>query len=392
MIYTYDSSMTGSPVLSGTAGALRAVLKACLVDGFGAGAAASLTVASGVATLMFSAAHPYRVGTIVQVAGATPSGLSGNKRVLAIAPDRVTFAAPGIADGAASGTITHKVAPAGWQELFAGQLSNVIALQPKAPEATGCVLRMDDTGTVAARVVAYESMSDISTGVGPFPTSTQVAGGMYWPKSDSAQTSPRAWRVVADECTAHVWLAPSVNTHGLLASFGDIQSFRSGDAWGCMITGGAWDAHSSGSDQFGCLCYGSGASGNAVSDAYVARAHTGLGASQLVRKVSAYNFREAYAGTLTYNSNGWPYPNGPDNSLRLAALEVAQGFGGVRGRVAGVYHSPQVLGDAFGSGDRIDGQGDFAGRTFMALRAGPPGADRSRAGTVFVDVTGPWRT
>ena len=50
MVYTFDSTMTGAPVLSGTAGALRAVLKACMVDGFGAGAVATLTVAAGIAT------------------------------------------------------------------------------------------------------------------------------------------------------------------------------------------------------------------------------------------------------------------------------------------------------------------------------------------------------
>ena len=71
MVYTFDSSMTGAPVLSGTAGALRAVLKACMVDGFGAGAVATLTVAAGTATASFAGAHPYSVGTIAQVAGAT---------------------------------------------------------------------------------------------------------------------------------------------------------------------------------------------------------------------------------------------------------------------------------------------------------------------------------
>ena len=73
MIYTFDSAMAGAPVLSGSAGALRALLKACLVDGFGAGAVATLTVASGIATATFAGAHPYRVVTIAQFGGATPA-------------------------------------------------------------------------------------------------------------------------------------------------------------------------------------------------------------------------------------------------------------------------------------------------------------------------------
>ena len=67
MIFTFDSSQVGAPVLSGSAGALRAVIKACLVDGFGAGPVASITVAAGVATVAFSGSHPYRVGSVIQI-------------------------------------------------------------------------------------------------------------------------------------------------------------------------------------------------------------------------------------------------------------------------------------------------------------------------------------
>ncbi|AVS75638.1 hypothetical protein [Paracidovorax cattleyae] len=389
MIYNYDSSMAGAPVLSGTAGTLRSVIKACLVDGFGAGAVSSLAVSGGVATATFGAAHPYKIGTVVQIAGATPSGLNGQQRVLSVASGSITFAAAGVADGAASGTITHKVAAAGWLELFAGQLSNVIALTPSVAEATGCVLRVDDTGTVSARVVGYESMSDINTGVGPFPTPAQIGGGMYWPKSDAGDSSARAWRVIADARAFHLWVAPRYGTHGFLASYGDLQSYRSGDAWCSLLVGGDGNVHASGSEQPGCLGYGSAA--NPGANAFLARSDTGLGGAQLARKVAPYNLGGGYSATSGYSGNGWPYPNGADNSLRLSVVEVAQGMGGLRGRIAGLYHSAQVMGDAFGSGDRVDGQGEFAGRTFVALRAGPPGAQLSSAGTVFVDATGPWR-
>ena len=155
MIFTFDSSQVGAPVLSGSAGALRAVIKACLVDGFGAGPVATLTVSGGIATATYAGAHPFKVGYVAQFAGATPAGLNGNKVILSVTGTSVTFAAPGVPDGAATGTITSKAAPAGWQELFAGALANVIALKPSVAEATGCVLRVDDTGTINARVRAY---------------------------------------------------------------------------------------------------------------------------------------------------------------------------------------------------------------------------------------------
>ncbi len=137
------------------------------------------------------------------------------------------------------------------------------------------------------------------------------------------------------------------------------------------------------------MAYGSAA--NASANTFLARAHTGLGGSQLVRKVAPYNLGGGYSGTQQYNSNAWPYPNGADNSLRLSAVEIAQAFGGLRGRVAGLYHTPQMMGEAFGTGDRIDGQGEFAGRIFVALRAGPTGGGLDGAGTAFIDTTGPWR-
>lgn len=388
-VKVFDSGQAGAPVLSGTAGALRAVLKACLVDGFGAGAAASVTVAAGVATAIYSSGHSFRVGSVALFAGATGTGINGERRVLTTAADRVTFAAPDAAAGTAAGSITSRMAPAGWQELFAGQLANVIALAPTVAEATGCVLRVDDTGTVSARVVGYEAMSDISTGVGAFPMPAQANDGIYWPKSMSANSTAVAWRLFADERAFHLWVGPRYPTLGFIGSFGDLQSLRSGDAWACLISAGDSNVHYSGNNQHGCMAYGSAA--NASANTFLARAHTGLGGSQLVRKVAPYNLGGGYSGTQAYNANAWPYPNGADNSLRLSAVEIAQAFGGLRGRVAGLYHTPQMTGEAFGTGDRIDGQGEFAGRTFIALRAGPTGGGLDGAGTAFVDVTGPWR-
>ena len=199
MIFTFDSSQPGAPSLPGVAGALRTLLKACLVDGFGAGAVATLTVSAGVATATYAGAHPFKVGYVAQYAGATPAGLNGNKVILSATGTSVTFAAPGVPDGAATGTITSKAAPAGWVELFPGALANVLAVKPSAAEASGSVLRLDDTGTTTARVVGYEFLSAISTGDGAFPTEAQVPGGLYWPKSNVASTASRPWWVFADE-------------------------------------------------------------------------------------------------------------------------------------------------------------------------------------------------
>lgn len=60
---------SGSPTLNGTAGSLIGVLDAALVSGFGL-QTATITVASGVATLTTPLAHPFEVAQIVLVAEA----------------------------------------------------------------------------------------------------------------------------------------------------------------------------------------------------------------------------------------------------------------------------------------------------------------------------------
>ena len=392
MIFTFDSSQVGAPVLSGSAGALRAVIKACLVDGFGAGPVASITVAAGVATVAFSGSHPYRVGSVIQIAGATPSALNGNKRTSTVVGSSITFPAPGVPDGAATGTITAKMAPAGWVELFPGALANVLAVKPSAAEASGSVLRLDDTGTTTARVVGYEFLSAISTGDGAFPTEAQFPGGLYWPKSNVASTAARPWWVFADERSFLSWTAPYTDypPHGTLFGFGDIVSAKSGDAYCGALFGGDSSVSSTGSQIVGCI--GLASHYGEPAHAYIARLHSGLGGSQLVKKQAAYCSSQSYSGTSNYGSAfSIPYPNGADNSLRLSTVDLFLGTSGIRGVVAGVYHTPQAVGDAFSTGAIVDGQGDYAGRSFIALRVGPTASPLSAAGTVFVDTTGPWR-
>lgn len=385
MIYTFESSMTGAPVLSGTAGALRAVPKSCLVDGFGAGAVATLTVAAGIATAAFAGAHPYRVGTIAQFGGATPAGLNGQKRILSTTASAITFDATGISDGAATGTITHKVAAAGWQELFAGSVTNVLCLKPAVVEATGCVLRIDDTGTTNARVRAYEAMTDASTGTGPTPLESQLAGGLFWPKSSTANATARPWIVIADGRGVYIAVDPTGTGRYTLTYSGDIASLKSGDAYGYLLTGNQSDQAAASTVPDGCCGY-SGRS--ARGGAYLVRAHTAIGQSIAAQRLGAHHngaTADVYAGSPGYSIGA--YPNGPNNGLMTGALELHAL--GIRGTLPGLLHPVQDCGNAFATGTIVDGTDDLAGRRLMAIRTAPP-AGAVAPGTVFIDVTGPW--
>jgi hypothetical protein len=134
------SAMPGAPVLSGTAGALINVLDACLVDGFGVSAVASLVVAGEVATATMSGGHSGEVGSVMTVAGATPSGLNGEQKVLSVGGGNttLTFDATGIADQTATGSITIKMSGAGWGRRFQGRIWRLTRAGMSQPQPVSC--------------------------------------------------------------------------------------------------------------------------------------------------------------------------------------------------------------------------------------------------------------
>jgi hypothetical protein len=232
----FHSGLTGAPVLSGTAGSLVAVLDACLVNGFAVSAVASLVVASNIATATISGGHSAEVGSVVLVSGATPSGLNSEKKVLSVGAGNttLTFDAPGISDQTASGTISLKLAGAGWSKEFTG--TNLAAYKSNNVAGTGCRLRVDDTAGKTARVVGYETMTAISTGSGPFPTSTQRSGGSWWTKSTVADGSSRTWTLVADDRMFYLITGyhPTYPAGGAFMGFGDfLRSSRATPGAAC---------------------------------------------------------------------------------------------------------------------------------------------------------------
>ena len=230
----FSSTLPGAPVLSGTAGSLIALLDACLVNGFGLKTLDSLVVSAGVATATVSTGHSAQVDAVILLAGATPAALNGEQKVTAITTTTVQFAAPGVADGPASGTITLKLAPAGWAKAFAG--SNLAAYRSGHVEASGCYLRIDDTAACEARVLGYETLADLATGTGPFPA---IAGGYYWSKSDAANSSARPWWLIGNSRMVYLGLAYNSSYAGqhLVHCFGDLKSRKSADAYRFLVSG-----------------------------------------------------------------------------------------------------------------------------------------------------------
>lgn len=383
------SAMTGAPVMNGVAGSLIAVLDACLVNGFGLKSVDSLVVAGGVATLNIASGHSAEVGTVVLVAGATPTSLNGEQKVTAFTGTQVKFATAA-ADTTATGTITMKIAPAaGWTKAFAG--TNLAAYKMGDPTGTGFYLRVDDTGTTVARVVGYESMSDVNTGIGAFPSAAAQVGGLYWSKSRTADATARPWQIAADGRLLY-FARDYYNTAALksneLTFFGDINSVKSPDPYACGINGQQTNLSGSTPVLLNQL-WNSLFSQSNTDQFWIARGYTGLGGSaRFIRSIPNPWLLAANVNFISGAGGSVAFPNSADGGLYVAPMSVVdQASLTYRGTFPGYHCTPMdVPVDTFSTKDTLVGVNALPGRVLRALNC----MDGAK-GVVFFDTTGPWR-
>lgn len=370
------SGMTGAPTLSGTAGNMIAVLDACLVNGFGLATVDSVVVSSGVATVTRAAGHPFEVDAVSLISGATPSGLNGEKKVLSVTSTTYTFDATGVSNGTATGTITHKLAALGWSKEFSG--TNLAAYKSSNVAATACRLRVDDTGTQSARVVGYESMTDVNTGTGPFPSAAQVSGGAYWWKSDAASSATRSWLMAGDDRAFILWVGWSTNAAGysLTTFFGDFVSKKSPDAFGCMLNGEITTPTNA--IRTADLQY----SNNAATGVWIPRSYAAIGSAVAATKSAYMNPSQGPNGTSGAVS-GISFPNLSDNGIYLVPMYVTE-TSSLRGTIPGIYYCPMTgVAGVFSQRERVTGITGLSGKALRVLN--------NSGGPAFVDVTGAWR-
>lgn len=385
----YDSTMGGAPTLTGQAGSLIGLLDALLVNGFNLRAATSLVVASDVATLDFGTAHGFVEDQLILVAGATPSGLNGEQRVLSITTNTVTFTTSGISDQTATGSITAKAAPLGWSKLYSG--TNKATYQRPDVDATAMLLRVDDTASGSAKyagVRMYESMTDVDTG------SVNVAS-LTWFKSSTADATQRPWRLYGDG--KRMFFLPQWTSSGVGDPylFGDLVSYKAGDAYHCLLTG-TWSTSSSYPGAYNAALVPFNTStpsfyGNA---GLLMRAYTQAGSAIQTRAIGFIS--SLGTASLVYPfgySDGYatPYPNAIDGALHLrGAVEYVDGSsnGHFRGRMPGLY--PPAQGMPLADGDVVKNINGLSGRSLRAQGIAGYYGNNTNSGRIFIDITGPW--
>jgi hypothetical protein len=384
----YHWQMPGAPTLNRVAGSLIDVLDACLINGFNTRSVSSLVISSNVATVTTTVAHGYEVDTVVRVSGASPSALNNDHRVLTVPTSTTfTFDVTGLANQTATGTISTILAPAGWSKPF--NATNIGVYRSQNVTSTQFYLRVDDSGVALtdARVVGYESMTDVNTGVDPFPTNAQVSGGAYWPKANSGTASDaRAWAIVADDRMFYYWCHTITSTSvqgraGVVQGFGDFTSVNSADAFACALAGFT-------SAQGDIVSLNAPYSTPLVDATWVARPHTGFAGATGLRPSPIAPSVSSRSG-----SDGFVFPNPADNGLLLSPVSCVQPSPNLvlRGTYRGLRWMPHSIPDTnFYTLTKIVGTGPLLGKKFMTFKDSSPASSSSTSTVIALDILGPW--
>lgn len=247
----------------------------------------------------------------------------------------------------------------GWAKEFTGTNKRVY----RPASGNRFRLRVDDTGTTQARTIGYESMTDVDTGTGGFPTNAQVSGGLYWGKSTVASATTRDWIAIGTG-TFFILFVNSASqaawTTAIAMCFGDFVSYKSGDAFNTLIIGST--AADSTTNNVSTLS----ATAAAQTGMYVARSYTQSGGSLNCGKHAANNFMNAATVMCAASST---YPDAISNGLLLSRLWVSEGNAlARRGYIPGVWTHCHTLASGPAHGDTWTGSGDFAGKTFEMVR------------------------
>lgn len=370
------------------------ILDKILVSGFNSQTASGISVSNSVATVTFAGPHNFELDTVILVAGATPAGLNGQKRITSATATTLTFEADGIADGAATGTITARYAPFGWAYAGATPTTLPATWRSTDPTSSGMGVRMDmaivsNITMPAIQIDGYRNAD--ANGFSAF------FGTRVWPVSLNSSVGGHFtnWIAVGDSKTVYILLngnaifSTAPNTSGFIYGFGDIAPIFTADQFRAFVSGTTDTANPY------------------YSNASIPAPNLSLGFNQTSSQVSAIAMPGGYNGapyTGSFHCMEYPlgdvyagasagplsqqYPNAADSSLILARKAIGESAG-IRGHLRGMYQSPQACATSFSPLDRVTGTGALSGRKLLAIRHGPMGTTTG-TGVCFFDISGPW--
>lgn len=391
----FSSDMPGAPELTSAPGSLISLLDACLVNGWGLAALDSLTYDSetGTATGTVATGHAFTDYQVIEISGADQAEFNGAHRIVSRTTTTFTFevSEPGVS--AATGTLSVKIAPAGWLRLFDNGQGTRVVYKPGNEATTSCIYCFDDTNTLSGwnsnGASAFIFPSESATAVdalGPLfqkhPENTSTRGVIRKDNSNNGST-PCSWALVADARLAYLYIDFESNSYEYaktLYVFGEFESYVVGDQWNALVSAG----------YTGQQWY------YAITDLTRFNDPQGL---TLARKFDQFGgaTRGSLAGQRGYQSvmgghNGYEYPNKADNGLLYAyPAQVQEHYtssetsNALRGWMPGLawplHHRPTT------DKTRLELPINGVTKAHIALNA----SYSSSPGQVYIDIDGPWR-
>jgi hypothetical protein len=255
-------------------------------------------------------------------------------------------------------------AAAGWSTAYT---STHLRAYRQGANSNARYLRVDDSGTGSARVVGYETMSDINTGTGPFPTAAQFSGGGYIRKSSTTDTVARPWLVAADTKRFYLWVGYDLaEATGLNAGdevplyfFGDLISLDSGDPYNTFLLCG--ESASTLPSSAAIAVPTASLAGH-----YMPRNYAGVDGAIKVVKLSNMRPAASTSGALGVAAAGCAYPDPATGGMLLDPVTIVELTTVLeRGILPGLYNPLHNLPGA--GGDTFAGYGSQAGRAFLLL-------------------------
>jgi hypothetical protein len=387
-VKVYKSTDTGAPVLTGEASKLIDLLTTVLVNGYATASVSSITRSGTTATVTLATANStLQTGDWVTIAGAAESDYNGSYQITVTSGTTFTYQVANSPATPATGTLTYAKSGAGWTKPFTG--TNKAAFRGGSTNNSAqFYFRIDESGGTTggqkeAAVRAYESMSDVDTGTGPFPTVAQAANGLCWRKSNTADATARPWAVVADDRGFYL----QVNHGGTAATtslqyFGWFPSYKSADAYNCVLTGDG--TFNSATAVSGLMIGGRWSNLTTRTECSIARSGSQTGGAIGAMALGV----GAGSGDATLGSAGSTlvvYPNASDDALWQVPVLICDSGNNVRGRFPGAYAHAHVT-IPVSNYDFVSGVNGLPGVTEIAL----DGKSSSTPGMLFVDITGPW--
>jgi len=390
-IKCFDSARhAGLTAASIVAGNLIAFLDSALVNGANLQTLQSIAVSGGIATVICNN-HGFMPDMWVLFANANEAVFNSEFQVLS-APDlnTFTFAITG-APATATGTITVKQAPLGWEKPFSG--TNLAAYRSLNATSKKNYLVIDDTTTFGAAVWGAEAMTSITAGTGIWPgTPTVFTKTTSWCKGTTAGAGVSRYVLVGDDKRFFLF---TFSNSGLfvynLYYFGDFASVNPAEIGNVYLL-----AESSISPLTSAITYANSYSqGNcailpsATYAGYTSRTGGGVLFGRAYHCSVALAASNVFSGSnQTFGANDLAAVANAVGLSPMTIIEYTTGYIAMRGYLKGIFYPLHRTVFSFAAMAVMPVSLPSGMRKAMYVPCAQ--GSNTSVGGVFIDMTGPW--